>query len=197
MIFFQGADDKVVPPSQTELMVAALANQGIPVGYFLFGGEQHGIESLGDIFADLREIVATTTRALGRRRVNNAPAWKMIGKIPPRPLSPRKALYLDDARRRVLRVILPVRRDQLLELQLHLLDESLAALGAWPEHLPLHLGDHQLQVLNQRLRAHELGARLDQRRLQCGAVIGKMIGGLDHACDISTIALIRAINFAP
>jgi dipeptidyl aminopeptidase/acylaminoacyl peptidase len=38
VIFFQGADDKVVPPSQTELMVAALANRGIPVGYFLFGG---------------------------------------------------------------------------------------------------------------------------------------------------------------
>jgi dipeptidyl aminopeptidase/acylaminoacyl peptidase len=42
VIFFQGAHDKVVPPSQTELMVAALANQGIPVGYFLFAGEQHG-----------------------------------------------------------------------------------------------------------------------------------------------------------
>jgi dipeptidyl aminopeptidase/acylaminoacyl peptidase len=42
VIFFQGAEDKVVPPNQTELMVAGLKNQGIPVGYFLFDGEQHG-----------------------------------------------------------------------------------------------------------------------------------------------------------
>ncbi len=41
VIFFQGAEDKVVPPNQTELLVAALKNRGIPVGYFLFGGEQH------------------------------------------------------------------------------------------------------------------------------------------------------------
>ncbi len=42
VIFFQGADDRVVPPSQTELMVAALKERGVPVGYFLFDGEQHG-----------------------------------------------------------------------------------------------------------------------------------------------------------
>ena len=42
VIFFQGAEDKVVPPNQTELMVAALKSRGVPVGYFLFDGEQHG-----------------------------------------------------------------------------------------------------------------------------------------------------------
>ncbi len=42
VIFLQGADDKVVPPDQTELMVAALKDRGVPVGYFLFDGEQHG-----------------------------------------------------------------------------------------------------------------------------------------------------------
>ena len=42
LIFFQGSDDKVVPPNQTELMVAALKERGIPVGYFLFDGESHG-----------------------------------------------------------------------------------------------------------------------------------------------------------
>jgi dipeptidyl aminopeptidase/acylaminoacyl peptidase len=41
VIFFQGGEDKVAT-SQAELMVAALANQAIPVGYFPFGGEQHG-----------------------------------------------------------------------------------------------------------------------------------------------------------
>jgi dipeptidyl aminopeptidase/acylaminoacyl peptidase len=42
VIFFQGADDRVVPPNQTELMVDALKDRGIPVGYFLFDGESHG-----------------------------------------------------------------------------------------------------------------------------------------------------------
>jgi dipeptidyl aminopeptidase/acylaminoacyl peptidase len=42
IIFFQGAEDAVVPPNQTEGMVAALSERGIPVGYFLFDGEQHG-----------------------------------------------------------------------------------------------------------------------------------------------------------
>ena len=42
VIFFQGDEDKVVPPSQTEVMVEALRRRGVPVGYLLFSGEQHG-----------------------------------------------------------------------------------------------------------------------------------------------------------
>jgi dipeptidyl aminopeptidase/acylaminoacyl peptidase len=42
VIFFQGAEDRVVPPNQTERMVAALKKRGVPVGYLLFDGEQHG-----------------------------------------------------------------------------------------------------------------------------------------------------------
>ena len=42
VIFFQGADDRVVPPNQTEMMVEALRRRGVPVGYLLFAGEQHG-----------------------------------------------------------------------------------------------------------------------------------------------------------
>jgi dipeptidyl aminopeptidase/acylaminoacyl peptidase len=42
VIFFQGAEDRVVPPNQTEMMVEALRRRGIPVGYLLFAGEQHG-----------------------------------------------------------------------------------------------------------------------------------------------------------
>ncbi|WP_390615281.1 S9 family peptidase [Maricurvus nonylphenolicus] len=41
-IFFQGLDDKVVPPNQAEAMVAALDNKGIPVAYVPFAGEGHG-----------------------------------------------------------------------------------------------------------------------------------------------------------
>jgi dipeptidyl aminopeptidase/acylaminoacyl peptidase len=42
VIFFQGEDDKVVPPNQTEMMVDALRARGLPVGYLLFQGEGHG-----------------------------------------------------------------------------------------------------------------------------------------------------------
>lgn len=42
MIFFQGSDDKVVPPAQSEIMVSALKARGIPVAYLCFDGEGHG-----------------------------------------------------------------------------------------------------------------------------------------------------------
>ena len=42
VIFFQGLDDKVVPPAQSEQMVAALRAQGIAVAYLAFEGEGHG-----------------------------------------------------------------------------------------------------------------------------------------------------------
>jgi dipeptidyl aminopeptidase/acylaminoacyl peptidase len=42
VIFFQGLEDPVVPPSQAELMVEALRAKGVPVAYVPFEGEQHG-----------------------------------------------------------------------------------------------------------------------------------------------------------
>ncbi|CAO3664244.1 unnamed protein product [Rhizopus stolonifer] len=42
VIFFQGAEDKVVPPSQSEVMVKALKEKGVPVAYVLYEGEAHG-----------------------------------------------------------------------------------------------------------------------------------------------------------
>jgi dipeptidyl aminopeptidase/acylaminoacyl peptidase len=49
VIFFQGDEDAVVPPSQAEAMVEALRRKGNPVGYFLFSGEQHGFRKAGNI----------------------------------------------------------------------------------------------------------------------------------------------------
>jgi dipeptidyl aminopeptidase/acylaminoacyl peptidase len=42
VIFFQGLEDKVVPPEQAEAMVAALRRKGVPVAYLPFPGEGHG-----------------------------------------------------------------------------------------------------------------------------------------------------------
>jgi dipeptidyl aminopeptidase/acylaminoacyl peptidase len=42
MLLLQGLDDKVVPPNQAEMMVAALDEKGIPHAYLPFEGEGHG-----------------------------------------------------------------------------------------------------------------------------------------------------------
>lgn len=47
--FFQGLEDKIVPPNQTEMMVEALRNKGIPVAYVAFEGEQHGFRKAENI----------------------------------------------------------------------------------------------------------------------------------------------------
>jgi dipeptidyl aminopeptidase/acylaminoacyl peptidase len=42
LIAFQGLEDKVVPPDQSERMVHAVRAKGLPVAYLAFEGEQHG-----------------------------------------------------------------------------------------------------------------------------------------------------------
>jgi dipeptidyl aminopeptidase/acylaminoacyl peptidase len=42
IIFFQGLEDRVVPPNQAETMVNAMADRGLPVAYYTFPGEGHG-----------------------------------------------------------------------------------------------------------------------------------------------------------
>jgi dipeptidyl aminopeptidase/acylaminoacyl peptidase len=49
VIFFQGDEDKIVPPNQTERMVDALGDSGTAVAYFLFAGEQHGFRKAENI----------------------------------------------------------------------------------------------------------------------------------------------------
>lgn len=49
VIFFQGLEDKIVPPNQAEVMAKALANKGLPVAYVPFEGEQHGFRQAGNI----------------------------------------------------------------------------------------------------------------------------------------------------
>jgi dipeptidyl aminopeptidase/acylaminoacyl peptidase len=49
VIFLQGLEDKVVPPNQAEMMVAALRAKGLPVAYVPFAGEQHGFRRAENI----------------------------------------------------------------------------------------------------------------------------------------------------
>ena len=45
MIFFQGLQDRVVPPQQTERMAAALSKNNIPVELHTFENEGHGFRN--------------------------------------------------------------------------------------------------------------------------------------------------------
>jgi dipeptidyl aminopeptidase/acylaminoacyl peptidase len=49
MILFQGLEDRVVPPSQAEVMVAALDRKAVPHAYVPFEGEQHGFRRAENI----------------------------------------------------------------------------------------------------------------------------------------------------
>jgi dipeptidyl aminopeptidase/acylaminoacyl peptidase len=49
VIFFQGLEDKIVPPNQAEMMVNALRAKGLPVAYITFEGEQHGFRQAANI----------------------------------------------------------------------------------------------------------------------------------------------------
>ena len=49
VLFLQGLEDRIVPPSQAEAMVAALDARHIPVAYIAFEGEQHGFRQAANI----------------------------------------------------------------------------------------------------------------------------------------------------
>lgn len=62
VIFFQGLDDLVVPPGQTDRMAAALEANGIPVEVHRFEGEGHGFRS-----STVQITVLEATEAFFRR----------------------------------------------------------------------------------------------------------------------------------
>jgi dipeptidyl aminopeptidase/acylaminoacyl peptidase len=65
VILFQGLDDRVVPPSQAERMVAALRSRGIPVAYLPFEGEGHGFRRAENIRRSVDAEFAFFARIFG------------------------------------------------------------------------------------------------------------------------------------
>jgi dipeptidyl aminopeptidase/acylaminoacyl peptidase len=65
VIFFQGLEDKVVPPNQAEMMVEALRKKGLPVAYVAFEGEQHGFRRAENIKRSLDAELYFYSRVFG------------------------------------------------------------------------------------------------------------------------------------
>ena len=58
IILFQGLEDKVVPPNQSEMMADAVRKKGLKVKYVTFEGEQHGFRKAENIITSLEEELA-------------------------------------------------------------------------------------------------------------------------------------------
>ena len=65
MLVLQGADDRVVPPSQAELIVSALRERGVPHAYLLYEGEGHGFRKAENIAGSLEAELSFYAQVLG------------------------------------------------------------------------------------------------------------------------------------
>jgi dipeptidyl aminopeptidase/acylaminoacyl peptidase len=65
VIFFQGLEDKVVPPNQAQMMRDALKAKGIAVACLMFEGEQHGFRRAQTIVRTLEAELVFYGRVLG------------------------------------------------------------------------------------------------------------------------------------
>jgi dipeptidyl aminopeptidase/acylaminoacyl peptidase len=82
LIVFQGAEDRVVPPNQSELIVQALRAHQVPVAYLLFEGEGHGFRKPANIIRCLQSELSfygqvfgfTPADQLPPLRIENLPA---------------------------------------------------------------------------------------------------------------------------
>jgi dipeptidyl aminopeptidase/acylaminoacyl peptidase len=65
VIFFQGLEDRVVPPNQALMMRDALLAKGIPVACLMFEGEQHGFRRAETIVRTLQAELYFYGRVFG------------------------------------------------------------------------------------------------------------------------------------
>lgn len=65
IILFQGLEDKVVPPNQSEMMADAARKKGLTVKYVAFEGEQHGFRKAENIIRSLEEELAFYREVFG------------------------------------------------------------------------------------------------------------------------------------
>jgi dipeptidyl aminopeptidase/acylaminoacyl peptidase len=73
MLVLQGTDDRIVPPSQAELIVDALRKRGIPHAYLLYEGEGHGFRKAENIIGSLEAELSFYAQVLGFEPAGSIP----------------------------------------------------------------------------------------------------------------------------
>jgi dipeptidyl aminopeptidase/acylaminoacyl peptidase len=81
VIFFQGLDDPVVPPSQSEAMVTALRARDRPVAYVAFPGESHGFRRADTIRRALESELSFYGQVLGFQPADPIPPVAIQGRL--------------------------------------------------------------------------------------------------------------------
>lgn len=75
VIFFQGLEDRVVPPNQSQAMVEVLASRGIRHAYVPFEGEGHGFRRAENIRTALDGELYFYSRIFGFEALRPAAVW--------------------------------------------------------------------------------------------------------------------------
>lgn len=73
MLLQQGADDRVVPPSQAQEMAAAVRSKGLPVALVLYEGEGHGFRRADTIVASLNAKLSFLGQVFGFTPAGDVP----------------------------------------------------------------------------------------------------------------------------
>ena len=73
IIFFQGLDDRVVPPNQAELMASELDRQRLPVACLMFEGEGHGFRKAETVRRCLEAELSFYGRVFGFEPADDLP----------------------------------------------------------------------------------------------------------------------------
>jgi dipeptidyl aminopeptidase/acylaminoacyl peptidase len=82
VIVFQGADDPVVPPNQSERIVQALRERHVPVAYVLYPGESHGFRKPETIINSLQAELSFYGQVFKFTPADQLPALTVEGLAP-------------------------------------------------------------------------------------------------------------------
>lgn len=82
VIFFQGLDDPVVPPQQSQRMAGVLASRGLPVVLETFAGERHGFRRPETVARTLAAELAFYCRLLGLESAEPLASLEWLGETP-------------------------------------------------------------------------------------------------------------------
>jgi dipeptidyl aminopeptidase/acylaminoacyl peptidase len=79
VLILHGLDDQVVPPSQAEALVAALAKKAIPHAYLAFEGEGHGFEGATAVIRAAEARLSFLGAVLGFTPADDLPPLELPG----------------------------------------------------------------------------------------------------------------------